>query len=75
MFPSAVDCSALRTLPEALRGLTHGGEYASLMAGGQSLVPVPRLRFAAPDFLVGPRKVAACAAYPPTPWLSPEREM
>jgi carbon-monoxide dehydrogenase medium subunit len=37
---------------EAVRALADGGEDAKLLAGGQSLVPVLRLRLAAPSVLV-----------------------
>jgi aerobic carbon-monoxide dehydrogenase medium subunit len=40
------------TVDEALRALAEGGEDAKLLAGGQSLIPVMRLRMAAPETVV-----------------------
>ena len=40
------------SLPEALEQLAHAGHDAKLIAGGQSLVPLLRLRFARPALLV-----------------------
>jgi carbon-monoxide dehydrogenase medium subunit len=52
VYPSRFRYEAPRTLDEAL-GLLHdcGGE-AKVLAGGQSLVPLMKLRFAAPELLV-----------------------
>src|ERR1700734_2067506 len=51
MFPSRFRYEAPHSLDEAI-GLLHGGDYVKVLAGGQSLVPMMKLRFASPDMLV-----------------------
>ncbi|MGM1062306.1 FAD binding domain-containing protein [Saccharothrix sp. Mg75] len=52
MIPAAFDYVAPTTVEEAVRALAEGGEDAKVMAGGQSLVPVLRMRLAAPTLVV-----------------------
>lgn len=52
MFPATVDYVAPTTLDEALHALVDAGDEAKIIAGGQSLIPLLRLRFAAPTVLV-----------------------
>ena len=52
MFPAAFDYSAPASLDEALALLTRHGDDAKVLAGGQSLIPLLKLRFAAPVILV-----------------------
>ena len=52
MYPSRFRYAAPRSLPEALALLRDGGEDAKVLAGGQSLVPLMKLRFASPELLV-----------------------
>jgi carbon-monoxide dehydrogenase medium subunit len=52
MYPSRFRYAAPRTLDEAVRLLAEGGDYAKVLAGGQSLVPLMKLRFAAPELVV-----------------------
>jgi|SRR5581483_4798092 len=52
MYPSRFRYEAPRSLDEAIDLLHDGGDYAKVLAGGQSLVPLMKLRFAAPDLLV-----------------------
>ncbi len=52
MYPSRFHYEAPRTLDEALRLLDEHGDDAKVLAGGQSLVPLLKLRFAAPAVLV-----------------------
>lgn len=52
MIPAAFDYVRPSTVDEAVRALSDGGEDAKLLAGGQSLIPVLRLRLAAPTVLV-----------------------
>jgi carbon-monoxide dehydrogenase medium subunit len=52
MFPAAFDYRAPATLDEVLRILADSGEEAKLLAGGQSLVPLLKLRFATPSLIV-----------------------
>jgi carbon-monoxide dehydrogenase medium subunit len=52
MFPSRFDYLAPHSLEEALEVLGERGEEAKPLAGGQSLIPLLKLRFAAPEVLV-----------------------
>lgn len=58
MIPAAFDYARPTTVDEALRALADGGEDAKLLAGGQSLIPVMRLRLAAPSTVVDLTRVA-----------------
>jgi carbon-monoxide dehydrogenase medium subunit len=51
------DYVAPESLDEALAALKDGGEDAKLLAGGHSLLPLMKLRLAAPSLLVDLRKV------------------
>ena len=57
MIPSEFDYAVPATLEEAIRALSEGGEDAKLMAGGHSLLPLMKLRLAAPTLLVDLRQV------------------
>jgi aerobic carbon-monoxide dehydrogenase medium subunit len=52
MIPSDFDYTAPTTVAEAVAALAGAGEDAKVIAGGQSLMPVLRLRLAAPTTLV-----------------------
>jgi aerobic carbon-monoxide dehydrogenase medium subunit len=52
MYPSRFRYEAPRSLAEAIELLVAGGEEAKVLAGGQSLVPLMKLRFAAPELIV-----------------------
>ena len=52
MIPSNFDYVAPTTVDEAVAELAQGGEDAKVIAGGQTLMPVLRLRLAAPTVLV-----------------------
>ncbi len=52
MYPASFEYFAPGTLDEALSILDEQGDRAKVMAGGQSLVPLMKLRFAAPDAIV-----------------------
>jgi aerobic carbon-monoxide dehydrogenase medium subunit len=52
MYPSRFRYEAPRSLGEAISLLHDGGDYAKVLAGGQSLVPLMKLRFASPDLIV-----------------------
>ncbi|RNI22771.1 FAD binding domain-containing protein [Flexivirga caeni] len=52
MIPAAFDYAAPTTVDEALALLAEHGEDAKLIAGGQSLLPVLRLRLNAPEFVI-----------------------
>ncbi len=52
MIPASFDYHAPTTLDEAVRLLSESGDDVKLLAGGQSLLPVLRLRLAAPEVIV-----------------------
>jgi carbon-monoxide dehydrogenase medium subunit len=52
MYPSRFRYEAPRSLGEAIGMLRDGGDYAKVLAGGQSLVPLMKLRFASPELIV-----------------------
>src|SRR6202050_725653 len=52
MYPSRSRYEAPRSLGEAISLLREGGDDAKVLAGGQSLVPLMKLRFAAPELIV-----------------------
>jgi len=58
MIPSAFDYFAPRSLDEALTLLAQHGPEAKLLAGGHSLLPMMKLRLAAPRVLIDLGKVA-----------------
>jgi len=57
VIPAEFDYVAPASLDEALAALREGGEDAKLLAGGHSLLPLMKLRLAAPTLLVDLRKV------------------
>jgi len=57
MIPASFDYTAPTTVADALAALAEGGEDAKILAGGQSLLPVLRLRMAAPALLVDLGKI------------------
>jgi carbon-monoxide dehydrogenase medium subunit len=57
VIPPEFDYVAPDTLDEALSALSEGGEDAKVLAGGHSLLPLMKLRLAAPTLLVDLRKV------------------
>jgi len=57
MIPAEFDYVAAETLDEAIRVLVENGDEAKLLAGGHSLLPLMKLRLAAPALLVDLRKV------------------
>lgn len=52
MIPAAFDYTAPQSVADALEALRSGAEEIKVLAGGQSLIPVLRLRLAAPTLLV-----------------------
>ncbi len=52
MIPAQFDYVAPATLEEALSALAEGGDDAKLIAGGQSLLPVLRMRLNAPELVI-----------------------
>jgi aerobic carbon-monoxide dehydrogenase medium subunit len=57
MIPAEFDYTAPETLEDAIKALADGGEDAKLLAGGHSLLPLMKLRLAAPSLLIDLRKV------------------
>jgi carbon-monoxide dehydrogenase medium subunit len=57
MIPAEFDYAAPDTLKEAIRLLGEGGEDAKPLAGGHSLIPLMKLRLAAPSLLVDLRRI------------------
>jgi carbon-monoxide dehydrogenase medium subunit len=52
MIPPSFDYHAPATLPDALKLLTQHGEDAKVLSGGQSLLPLLKLRMASPGHVV-----------------------
>jgi aerobic carbon-monoxide dehydrogenase medium subunit len=52
MYPSRFRYEAPHSLDEAIELLRAGGDEAKVLAGGQSLVPLMKLRFASPELIV-----------------------
>ncbi len=52
MYPSRFRYEAPRSIEEAISLLQQGGGEAKVLAGGQSLVPLLKLRFASPEMLI-----------------------
>ena len=61
MYPSRFRYEAPHSLDEAIGLLTNGGDYAKVLAGGQSLVPLMKLRFASPELVVDINNVPGLA--------------
>ncbi len=57
MIPANFDYAAPESLDEAISTLSQGGDDAKLLAGGHSLLPLMKLRLAAPSLLVSLGKV------------------
>ena len=57
MIPAEFDYAAPDTLQEAIQALVDGGEDCKLLAGGHSLLPLMKLRLAAPTKLIDIRKL------------------
>jgi carbon-monoxide dehydrogenase medium subunit len=52
MFPAEFEYVVPRSVDEAIAMLVHYGDEAKLLAGGQSLIPMMKLRIAAPRVLI-----------------------
>ena len=57
MIPARFDYIAPESLEEVVRALHENGEDAKPLAGGHSLLPLMKLRLAAPTLLVDLRRV------------------
>jgi carbon-monoxide dehydrogenase medium subunit len=58
VIPAAFDYVAPSTVDEAVRALAEAGEDAKVLGGGQSLLPVLRMRLAAPTVVIDLGKIA-----------------
>jgi carbon-monoxide dehydrogenase medium subunit len=61
VIPAQFEYVAPTSLDEALGALESGGEDAKVLAGGHSLLPLMKLRLAAPSLLVDLRRVPGLA--------------
>src|ERR671939_1791555 len=52
MIPAAFEYARPTSIDEALQAIADGGDDVKVLAGGQSLIPVMRLRLAAPTTVV-----------------------
>jgi aerobic carbon-monoxide dehydrogenase medium subunit len=52
MIPPAFEYFRPNTIPEAIRLLEQHGEEAKILSGGQSLIPMMKLRIARPAYLI-----------------------
>ena len=66
MIPAPFDYVAPATLEEALTALSQHGDDAKIIAGGQSLLPVLRMRLDAPRWSSTSARSRSCAAYATT---------
>jgi carbon-monoxide dehydrogenase medium subunit len=57
LIPAEFDYVAPGSLDDALAALKEGGDEAKILAGGHSLIPLMKLRLAAPALLVDLRRV------------------
>jgi len=57
MIPAAFDYKAPTSLGEAMQLLASSGDDAKIIAGGQSLLPVLKLRLAAPELVIDLAKI------------------
>ena len=57
MYPAPFDYVATESLDEAL-AVAERGDEAKVLAGGQSLIPLLKLRFASPEVLVDINRIA-----------------
>src|SRR3954452_721753 len=58
MYPARFDYIAPTTIDEALAVLAEHGDEVKVLAGGQSLIPLMKLRFAQPPMLVDINRIA-----------------
>ncbi len=61
MYPAAFDYSAPTTLDEALAVLAEADEDTKVLAGGQSLIPMMKIRLAAPSKLIDINRLSELA--------------
>ena len=59
MYPAEFEHFSPRTVDEALALLTRYGDEAKILAGGQSLLPMMKLRIASPRYLIDVNRIEA----------------
>jgi carbon-monoxide dehydrogenase medium subunit len=59
VYPAAFEYFAPATVDEAVALLVEHGEDAKILAGGQSLVPMMKLRIASPRYLIDVNRIAS----------------
>src|SRR6478672_7381859 len=58
MIPPAFEYLRHKTLPEAVGLLQQHGDDAKILSGGQSLIPMMKLRIARPAYLIDINRIA-----------------
>jgi aerobic carbon-monoxide dehydrogenase medium subunit len=58
MIPKAFDYCRPKTLPEAISLLQQHGDAAKILSGGQSLIPMMKMRLAQPEYLIDINQIA-----------------
>ena len=58
MIPSSFDYTAPATIDDAIAAIVEAGDEGKVLAGGQSLIPVLRLRLAGPGTIIDLRKIS-----------------
>jgi aerobic carbon-monoxide dehydrogenase medium subunit len=61
MIPPAFEYLRPKTVPEAISMLQQHGEDAKILSGGQSLIPLMKLRLARPSHLIDINRIAGLA--------------
>jgi carbon-monoxide dehydrogenase medium subunit len=63
VFPAEFEYFAPDTVEEVLTLLTRFGEDAKILAGGQSLIPMMKLRIASPRYLIDINRIASLTGF------------
>ena len=63
MYPAEFEYFAPQTVDEVLELLTRYGEDAKILAGGQSLIPMMKLRIASPRYLIDVNGVSSLTGF------------
>jgi carbon-monoxide dehydrogenase medium subunit len=58
MIPPSFEYLRPRTIPEAIKMLEQHGDAAKILSGGQSLIPMMKLRLARPGYLIDINRIA-----------------
>ena len=61
MIPPSFEYLRPKTVPEAVAMLQQHGDEAKILSGGQSLIPMMKLRLARPGFLIDINRIAGLA--------------